>query len=114
MGFKASLDEDAEVIKKIERVWDEMLKSDAWTYSRILPHIPVTIDFAGEIEIIHDGKCLMAKVLKTTQLNLATKELLHITIAYHENVDLPYNIEEITKEWIGNLTMFQRVAFLRN
>ena len=34
VGSKASLDEGAEVIKKIERVWDEMLKSDAWIYSR--------------------------------------------------------------------------------
>ena len=72
--------------------WEEMLKSDAWIYSRYLPYIPVTLDFTSEIESSYDVKCFLAKVLKTTQFNLATKRLLHIVIAYHEDSDLRNNI----------------------
>ena len=55
----------------------------------------------------------MADVLKTNQLDFASKKHLHITIAYHDFQDFPDHIMEITKDWIGNLTIFQKTAFLR-
>ena len=39
-----------------------------------------------------DGKCFMAKALKTTQLDIVTKENLHITMANHPKADLPRDI----------------------
>ena len=62
---------------------------------------------------IKDGKCLMVQVMKTTHLSFATREDLHITIAYHADVDLPMDIVKITRRWLRGLSISQRRISLR-
>ena len=86
------------MVKRIKGVWNTVLNIDAWVQSGYPPHIPIVVDFTGDVIISSDGRCLMAVVLKTTQLDLATKEHLHITMAYHLKGDLPRDIGKITKK----------------
>ena len=60
-------------------------------------------DFTGEVRFADEGRALTIDVLKTSQLAMATKEEVHITIAYHENQTFPDHITEITMDWINNL-----------
>ena len=74
--------------------------------------IPVILKFTGEVNISPKGKALTIGVLKTDQLSMASKELLHITIAYHASMDFPANIIEHTGKWLSSFKTHHRTAVL--
>ena len=74
--------------------------------------IPITFEFNGEVNVSQKGKALTIGVIKTDQLSMASKELLHITIAYHASMDFPANIIEHTEKWLGSLKTHHRTAVL--
>ena len=43
--------------------------------------IPIILDFTGKVRLANEGRALTIEVLKTSQLNMATKRPLHITLA---------------------------------
>ena len=74
--------------------------------------IPITFKFNGEVNISLKGKALTIGVIKTDQLSMASKDQLHITIAYHTLMDLPANIIEHTTKWLSSLRSHHRSAVL--
>ena len=95
-GKEATVEDYQKAMSIPENTWQERQKSEAWKLTGHLLSIPVIFDFTGEVHIAEKGKALMVDVLKTNQLDLASKQL-HLTIAYHQAQDLPDRIVETTK-----------------
>lgn len=98
-------------MERINQEWSELLRDEAWKTNRYLRCIPAVIEFTCKVEL-DDNKCLMAQVRKTPQLNFATKDDLHFTIAYHNNAEFLANTIEIIRRWLQSLTISQRRASL--
>ena len=56
------------------------------------PGIHIMLDFTSKVRLANEGRALTIEVLKTNQLNMATKSEIHITMAYHENQTFPEHI----------------------
>ena len=74
--------------------------------------IPITFEFNGEVNVSVKGKAPTIGVIKTDQFSMASKDHLHITIAFHKLMDLPANIIEQTTKWLSSLRNHHRSAVL--
>ena len=50
---------------------------------------PINLHFNGRVRMAANGKALTVGVAKKGHLQVATKEQLHITIAYHATMEFP-------------------------
>ena len=78
-----------------------------------LPGTLTTLVFTGKVRLASKGRALTIEVLKTSQLIMATKSQLHITLAYHADQTFPEHIVKTTEKWINNLSISQRTVSLR-
>ena len=97
-------------MKHIKTQTEEIKETDQdkQEIKRVMAYVPIILDFTGDVRIADDGKALTIDVLKTNKLAMATKDVLHITIAYHENQVFPEHIVKAATCWMGNLHIHQK------
>ena len=61
--------------------------------------------FTGKVRLASEGRALTIEVLKTSQLIMATKSQLHVTLAYHADQTFLEHIVKTTEKWINNLSI---------